>query len=542
VPPAAFPSVAGFAVELNGAPAPEALLAGLGEIRVEDNLMLPDSCTVRISTHEAGMDLGPLGIEIGKGLKVKLQGAHREGSPLEVFDGEMVSVEPDFGPHGAVLHVRAYDRSHRLNRQRKTRVFQDVTYDDVAKKIAGEAGLSAKVESAPGGTHPYVQQSTETDWQFLWRLSQRIGFEVYVIGRELNFRPLSTERDAVDLKLGETLSAFRPRITASQQVKSVEVRGWDAVQQQAIVGTSGSAEPLSTAGNGRGKIASAFAEGDDKVVIGNAPVSSVAEAKALADSVLAKLADSYVEAEGDAMGDPRLRAGSKIKIDGCGPQFNGEYALTSTVHQFTAERGYHTRFRISGRTQRTLLDLMTPGKHAPWANGLVIGIVTNNQDPDKLARVRVKFPTLDDSVEGWWARVASINAGDERGVLMMPQVDDEVVVGFEHGDPQRPFVVGSLWNGQAKPTDMDDPAGNFELRSLEKVTIKGKKDILVESDAKITTKSGAEILIDGQTVTIKGAGEVKVEASGSLTLKGNGVTVDGGGGVVQVSGSQIMLG
>jgi uncharacterized protein involved in type VI secretion and phage assembly len=127
-------------------------------------------------------------------------------------------------------------------------------------------------------------------------------------------------------------------------------------------------------------------------------------------------------------------------------------------------------------------------------------------------------------------------------VLMMPQVGDEVVVGFEHGDAQRPFIVGSLWNGQAKPQDMDDKVGNFELRSDEKVTIKAQKDILVESEAKITTKSGAEILIDGQSVTIKGAGTISVEATGSLTLKGNGVTVDGGGGVVQVSGSQIMLG
>ena len=141
---------------------------------------------------------------------------------------------------------------------------------------------------------------------------------------------------------------------------------------------------------------SAFAEGDDKIVIGNAPVATQDEAKAMADSVLAKLADAYVEAEGDAVGDPRLRAGAKIKIEGCGTKFSGEYVLSSTTHQYGAERGYHTRFRVTGRTQRTLLELMTPAKHAPWANGLVIGLVTNNDDPEKMARVRVKFPTLDD--------------------------------------------------------------------------------------------------------------------------------------------------
>ena len=68
----------------------------------------------------------------------------------------------------------------------------------------------------------------------------------------------------------------------------------------------------------------------------------------MADSVLAKLADAYVEAEGDAVGDPRLRAGAKIKIEGCGTQFSGEYVLSSTTHQYSAERGYHTRFRVTG--------------------------------------------------------------------------------------------------------------------------------------------------------------------------------------------------
>jgi uncharacterized protein involved in type VI secretion and phage assembly len=301
---------------------------------------------------------------------------------------------------------------------------------------------------------------------------------------------------------------------------------------------------MSTAGNGRGAVQKAFASGDDKVTIGNAPVTTVDEARTMAESVLAKLADTYVEAQGDAIGHPKLRAGNTVKIEGCGEQFSGTYKLSATVHHYSAAQGYHTKFRITGRTQRTLLDLMTPSKHQDkkWANGLVIGVVTNNSDPEKQARVRIKYPSLDDSAEGWWARVAAINAGKERGVLMLPQVGDEVLIGFEHDDPNRPFVIGSLWNGKDTPGELEQTDGSFELRSKEKVEIKAEKDILVESKAKITTKAGAEILIDGQSVTIKGAGTISVEATGSLTLKGMGVTVDGGGGVVQVKGSQIMLG
>jgi uncharacterized protein involved in type VI secretion and phage assembly len=541
--------VAGFDLLLDGAPAPEDLLAGLTDMRVEDNLMLPDSCTLRFATKEAEVDLSALGLKIGKTLELKLKGAHQEGAPQALFKGDLVSVEPEFGPERTMLGVRAYDRSHRLNRERKTRTFQDVTYDDVAKKIAGEAGLSVEAESAPGGTHKFVQQSGETDWLFLWRIAGRIGFEVYVVDEKLHFRKLGSAKGGVTLKLGETLIGFRPRLTGAQQVKEVQVRGWDPVQKEAIVGDASSHETLSKPGIQRSEVEKAFG-GNGKVLVGNAPVETADEARAMAESVLAKLADAYVEADGDAVGDPGLRAGATVTIEGVGSDFSGDYTLTSSVHAYSAERGYYTRFRISGRTQRTLLDLMTPAHNTPWANGLVIGIVTNNQDPEKLGRVRVKFPTLDDSLEGWWARVTALNAGKERGVLMVPQVGDEVVVGFEHGDPTRPFVLGSVWNSPSPPTDMDAPEGNFELRSDEKVTVKAKKDVTIETDGKIIGKATGDIEVEGQKITIKGGADINIEASGSatvsatgqLTLKGMGVSVDGGGGVVKVSGSQIMLG
>jgi phage protein D len=545
VPAAAKPHVAGVVLDIDGQPASEKLMSGLTELRVEDNLMVADACTMRVLTHEADMKLKELNLEIGKRLVVKMQAPEESAAAVTIFDGDIVALEPDFSPRDTSVIVRAYDRSHRLNRQRKTRVFQDVTYDDVAKKIAGEGGLSPQVDSAPGGVHKFLQQSTETDWEFLWRLAGRIGFEVYVTAEKLFFRKIgSGGDDEVTLKLGENLVAFRPRLTGAQQVKTVEVRGWDAKAKQAVVGTAGSAEPMSTAGNGRGAVQKAFSSGDDKVTIGNSPVTTADEAKAMAESVLAKLADTYVEAQGDAIGHPKLRAGNVVKIEGCGEQFSGKYKLSATTHVYSAAQGYHTKFRITGRTQRTLLDLMTPSKHQDkkWANGLVIGVVTNNSDPDKQARVRIKYPSLDDQAEGWWARVAGINAGKDRGVLMLPQVGDEVLIGFEHNDPNRPFVLGSLWNGKDTPGELEQADGSFELRSKEKIEIKAEKDILVDGKAKITTKAGAEILIDGQSVTIKGAGTISVEATGSLTPKGMGVTVDGGGGVVQVKGSQIMLG
>src|SRR2546421_10678153 len=88
--------------------------------------------------------------------------------------------------------------------------------------------------------------------------------------------------------------------------------------------------------------------------------------------------------------------------------------------------------------------------------GLVVALVTNNQDPDKLGRVKVKFPWLDDQVESWWARIAYPMAGKERGFWWVPEIDDEGLVGLEHGDVRFPYIAGALHNGQDKPPQPHD--------------------------------------------------------------------------------------
>ena len=105
----------------------------------------------------------------------------------------------------------------------------------------------------------------------------------------------------------------------------------------------------------------------------------------------------------------------------------------------------------------SISDVFTAGRdreaQASKIYGLVIGIVTNNNDPDKTGKVKVKFPWLSDEVESTWARVVQPMAGNLRGFWFIPEIDDEVLVGFELGDVRRPFVVGSLYNGQDKPPE-----------------------------------------------------------------------------------------
>jgi uncharacterized protein involved in type VI secretion and phage assembly len=194
--------------------------------------------------------------------------------------------------------------------------------------------------------------------------------------------------------------------------------------------------------------------------------------------------------------------------------------------------------------------------------GVVVGVVTNNQDPDSLGRVKVKFPWLSDVDESSWARVAAPMAGKDRGVYFLPEVDDEVLVAFEHGDVRFPYVVGALWNGKDAPPDTNSDGKN-NLRIIKsrsghviklndedgKETIeivdKSEKNSIVIDTAKnsITITSGKDITLsatdgtiklDAKNIEIKGSSGAKVtsasamnvEASGTMTIKGSTVNIN----------------
>jgi uncharacterized protein involved in type VI secretion and phage assembly len=148
-----------------------------------------------------------------------------------------------------------------------------------------------------------------------------------------------------------------------------------------------------------------------------------------------------------------------------------------------------------------IFELMTadlaPQERAGKMFGVVIGVVTNNQDPDKLGRVKMRFPWLDEEDESNWARIATTMAGNNRGTFFLPEVDDEVLVAFEHGNTEKPYVVGALWNGVDAPV-RDNADGKNNQRVIRSRA--GHEFILNDEDGKeqveIKTKAGHQFLLD----------------------------------------------
>jgi len=171
-----------------------------------------------------------------------------------------------------------------------------------------------------------------------------------------------------------------------------------------------------------------------------------------------------------------------------------------------------------------LLDLLTPeSSHGDGKIfGVVMGIVTNNQDPEKMGRVRVKFPWLSDDHESWWARVATPMAGPSRGIYFLPEVDDEVLVGFEHGDVRFPYVLGSLWNGQdAPPGNNDDGKNNIRLVHSRSGHLVRLDDTNGDEKIEIIDKTGSNsitIKSSDNSLTITCQGKMKLHATGGIEI------------------------
>jgi len=564
----------------------------LEEVIVDQHQHLPDMFA--IAFHDPDRDiLGTLNATIGAPVVIKV--TPPGGSAETLIHGEITSLEADYDTIRSSTIIRGYDKSHRLHRGRRTETYKNVTDSDIAKTVANRAGLSVGQVDATSGTYELVSQANQSDWDFLKSRAREIGYELGIEDGKFYFRkPIEasgapetgdyqSNGNPLQLVFGDDLIEFRPRVTSAEQVSSVKVRGWDPAQKQAVIG---SAQAGTVAADGLPDDADSLAGkfGSPTFTAVNRPLAQQSEVDTAAASIGEAIGSSYAEADGVAQGNPKLKAGSTVSVGVVGDPFAGKYTLTSGRHVF-GEHGYRTHFVVSGRQDRSLLGLTSLGSsngHASAGgapiNGVVIALVTDNNDPNNGARVKLKFPWLDDDYESDWARVTQLGAGPKSGALWMPEVNDEVLVAFEHGDIRRPYVVGSLYNGKDTPPEGDGLFDNGKVKRRGFISRKGHKFIFFDDDSKAgvaiissdgklkvsLNESNSEIHISSQgkvhvesqqDMTIESQGNLKLSAQQGISLQaqtnldlkgGAGATLDGGpqlqvkaSGQLSVSGAMV---
>lgn len=541
-------SVPHFYIRVEGDLATDEMLS-LHALNIESSLHMPDMLTLTLRDltpiTEKGSAYHFIDDRKGKfknGSAVTVSIAVGDNREENVFDGEVVEVEAQLLQHGQQLVVRAFDRLHKLARGTFTRTFQNVTDMDVVGKIAQERGLSTRLGPA-NFVHDYVMQSNQTDLEFLRERAVRLGYLLFMDGKELHCEPMESMGHAGDLQWGVNLIEFHPRVSSLDQASGTTLRSWDPQRKQAVV---------SSAGKGKGEPGVAAASEEDL----SAPYTMtqhVVRKEKLADLYAEGSADQkrqkFVEATGVAGGSPRMTAGMTVKLGGVSERYEGTYMLSAVSHQYHTQSGYTTEFTVSGMRAPDVAQTLA-GAHKPKAQyGFVIGIVTNNDDPQNQGRVKLKFPWLSEKHESDWARIATPGGGQSRGMAWIPEVEDEVLVGFEMGDMHHPYVIGGLWNGVDAPPE---PTARLVKggKTIHRVQYsrKGHKIVLDDSDETpgitVEDMNGNVIHIDSKKnkLTIQMKGDVSVEAQGKMDLTAQaGINIDGGAGAVIVKGTVIKL-
>jgi phage protein D len=238
---------------------------------------------------------------IGKTIKIGFTSSTTE-SPVftealteYVMEGEITAIETEFNiKNEAPITIRGYDKSHRLHRGRFNRSFLDVKDSDLVTRLAGGAGVTTGTVTATTTTHKYVFQENQTNMEFLQERAARKGFELYMQDGKLNFRK-PTKDSELTLKWLEDIYNFRVRATSAEQVKSVEVRGWNYETKEAIVSTASSETAITSNDSGKGsQKGTVLAAGDQKMIVVDQPVFSVGEADAIAKVSNAKVSNAKV--------------------------------------------------------------------------------------------------------------------------------------------------------------------------------------------------------------------------------------------------------
>lgn len=529
-------------IKLNGADVERSVLQKLVEVIVDQHSRLPDMFSIRMYDSDLELlDNGPFDLT----KEVEIAAETGDGKEVKLIKGEITGLEPAFDEGMiAELVVRGYDPSHHLYRETKSKAYLNKKDSDLASEIARSAGLQAEID--PTNTvYDHIYQHNQSDLAFLMQRAWRIGYECFVSDGKLHFRKPPSGNTGVTLTWGDDLLSFRPRMSLAEQVDEVTVKGWDAEKQAAIVGKAqkGRLYPQVEEPKDGASWASAFGSG--KLVIVDQPVISQAEADTLAAARLDEISGAFIAAEGQAFRRPDIKAGRMVTIKALGERFSGTYLVTSATHVYTAE-GLRTTFSVLGSRTGLLAEQMTDQRPLDRWPGVVTAVVTNSDDPKDWGRVKVKFPWMADDAESDWARVVGIGAGPKAGFFVMPEVGDEVLVTFGHGDFSQPFILGGLWNGRhALPPEAAGAASGekplvrtWHSRSghwvavydnadnkVEIVTAGGHQLALDDANRKITvtSKDGLTIALDDSSrkITIESGGDVEVKATGNLNLESN---------------------
>ena len=489
------------------------------------------------------------------GKEIEIQFGYRSDNKT-VYKGIVTTHSNYIAPKRSALLIECRDKAVKLTIGRKSKHYNDLSDSDIAEEIINQYGIDKDVQST-SITHKDLVQYDLSDWDFMVSRMDMLGVLCMVNDGKITLKkPDLGGSSVLDLLFGATIVEYIAEIDARHQVKGLKAADWDYSNQE--IKESDAAEPSIAEETGNLSAADlADVIGLDKFQLIYSGKLTEQELQAWADAKLQRQRLAKVRGRVKCQGFPDVLPGHFIKLNGVGERFNGPVFVSGVKHVYkegdwTTEISFGLSPEWFAETVNPYHPQATTGM-LPSMQGLMIGIVTDIEDPDGENRVRVKIPSINSGEQGIWARMAAPDAGKERGLFFRPEVDDEVIVGFIHNDPRQMIILGMLHSSaKAAPitvTSTNDEKGyvsreklkfifNDKEKSLKIETPAGKKVTISEQDGiisiedensnKITMDSSGITIEAASTLTLKGGSSVKIEAP-SVSVNGSGTTEIKGG-------------
>lgn len=484
-----------------------------------------------------------------------------DGNNSSVFSGivtkQSLQVNPGVGP---LLLVECRDKAIKMTVGRKNTAYQNKTDSDLLSSLISNAGLSADVSSTSAEL-PEIVQYYSSDWDFMLSRAEVNGMVVSTISGKVSvFSPTADTSSVLTVTYGENLYHVNLDLNAVTQIKEVKSSAWDPKNQELISATA--SNDVSGPGNlSSSKLADVVGLSDFELQttaqVSNDNLTQWAKGQMLKSEL------SKIRGDIRFQGDAAITVGKYLTIEGMGARFDGDHFVSGIEHDFsegnwftTAEVGLSPNWFVQEH------EVMAPSAAGllPGIDGLFNATVKQiDQDPDNAYRILVTLPLFNDQSDGVWARLTNFYSSSGCGAFFLPEIGDEVIVGFLNQDPRFPVILGSMYSENRKPfseltPDSENSKKAIVTKSELRVVFDDKDKILTittpnsnvmvfsDQDEKITItdQNDNNITMSSSGIDVKSPKTINIQADEQVNIKGEtGVNIQAASGDVTIKGMNV---
>lgn len=538
--------VATCTIKANGSTIPTNYL--VNAIRIEQSINRISVATISLLDGSAALETFAISQSptFVPGVAISIELGYNSTNTL-VFSGIVVkqTLQVD-NTSGPVLEIECMDQAVKMVVGRKSAGYSNKKDSDVISTLISAAGLSASVATTTT-VIPELVQYYVSDWDFMLTRAEVNSMVVSTINGKVSvFNPTADTTSVLTLAYGVNLLAFSAKLDCLTQLSQVKASAWDYASQALIQATA--PNNLSGPGNLSSKTLAQVVNAADYQLQTSAAQTND-ELSVWAQGQILKSELSKIIGEARFQGMATIVPGQYLSLDGAGSRFDGDHFVSGVRHDMS-EGNWITEVSIGLSplwfVQENQVEAAPAAGLLPGISGLFNGTVKKiDADPDSEYRILVEVALFNDSGAGLWARLSNFYSTNGQGVFFLPEIGDEVILGFLNQDPRYPVILGSLYSQKNRPYSQCMPN---DKNSMKAIVTKSELRIMFDDENKILTvitpannklvlddknkqiqmedDNGNSMVMSSSGITIKSDKDITLQAGQQVTIKGTaGVTI-----------------